>query len=88
LVKETGKQRLDDLHARLDMLQQRLYAESRRSVLVVIQGMDGSGKDGIVRRVFSGLNPQGCRVAAFKVPTTGARPRLPLARARAHARTR
>jgi hypothetical protein len=70
LVKETGKQRLDDLHARLDMLQQRLYAESRRSVLVVIQGMDGSGKDGIVRRVFSGLNPQGCRVAAFKVPTT------------------
>jgi PPK2 family polyphosphate:nucleotide phosphotransferase len=70
LLKETGKQRLDDLHARLDMLQQRLYAQSRRSVLVVIQGMDGSGKDGVIRRVFSGLNPQGCRVAAFKVPTT------------------
>jgi PPK2 family polyphosphate:nucleotide phosphotransferase len=70
LEKDVGKRRLGELHARLEVLQQRLYAEGRRSVLVVIQGLDGSGKDGVIRRVFSGLNPQGCRVAAFKVPTT------------------
>jgi polyphosphate kinase 2 (PPK2 family) len=54
---------------RLEVLQRRLYAEARRSLLVVIQGIDGSGKDGLIRRVFSGLNPQSCRVASFKVPT-------------------
>jgi PPK2 family polyphosphate:nucleotide phosphotransferase len=69
LTKEQGKERLADLHERLEVLQQRLYAEARRSVLVVIQGIDGSGKDGVIRSVFSGLNPQSCRVASFKVPT-------------------
>ena len=54
--------RLGDLH-------NRLYAESTRSVLLVLQGMDASGKDGTIRTVFTGVNPQGCRVQSFKVPT-------------------
>ena len=69
LEKEDGKHRLGELHDRLDFLQQRLYAEGRRSVLLVLQGIDGSGKDGVIRRVFGGLNPQGCRVASFKAPS-------------------
>jgi len=55
--------------ARMDDLQYRLYAESRRALLIVLQGMDASGKDGTVRHVMSGLNPQGCRVTSFKVPS-------------------
>ena len=39
-------------------------------MLLVLQGMDASGKDGTIRRVFTGLNPQGCRVVSFKAPTT------------------
>jgi PPK2 family polyphosphate:nucleotide phosphotransferase len=54
---------------RLKELQDRLWAEAQRSVLLVLQGMDTAGKDGTIRRVFSGVNPQGCRVAAFKAPT-------------------
>jgi PPK2 family polyphosphate:nucleotide phosphotransferase len=53
----------------LDELQYRLYAENRRAVLIVLQGMDGGGKDGTIRRVMSGVNPQGCRVTAFKEPS-------------------
>jgi PPK2 family polyphosphate:nucleotide phosphotransferase len=70
LEKKDGVHLLEDLHERLDTLQQRLYAEGSRSVLVVLQGIDGSGKDGVIRSVFRGLNPQGCRVASFKAPTT------------------
>jgi PPK2 family polyphosphate:nucleotide phosphotransferase len=55
--------------ARMDELQYRLYAESRRALLIVLQGMDASGKDGTVRHVMSGLNPQGCCVTSFKVPS-------------------
>ncbi len=50
-------------------LQYRLYAENRRSLLMVLQGMDAGGKDGVVRHVFAPLNPQGCRVVSFKVPS-------------------
>jgi len=50
-------------------LQDRLWAEARRSVLVVLQGMDASGKDGTIRHVFTGLNPHGCRVTDFKQPS-------------------
>ncbi|MCC3156233.1 polyphosphate kinase [Hymenobacter sp. 15J16-1T3B] len=49
--------------------QERLYAENRRSILIILQGMDASGKDGLIRAVFSGLNPQGVEVHAFKEPT-------------------
>lgn len=53
---------------RLSVLQQLLYAESKRSVLVVLQGIDAGGKDGTIRNVMTGLNPQGVRVTSFKVP--------------------
>ena len=61
---------LDDARARLDRLQGLLWAEHRRSLLVVFQALDTGGKDGVIRNVFSGVNPQGCRVASFKEPST------------------
>ncbi len=54
---------------RLRDLQEVLYAEGRRSLLIVLQAMDAGGKDGTIRHVMRPLNPQGCRVASFKVPT-------------------
>ncbi len=68
--KEEAAERLDALRARLGMLQQRLYAEARRSVLLVLQGLDASGKDGVIRKVFEGINPQSCRVVSFRAPTS------------------
>jgi PPK2 family polyphosphate:nucleotide phosphotransferase len=53
---------------RLGKLQERLYAEGRWSLLIILQGMDASGKDGIVEHVMSGVNPQGCIVHPFKAP--------------------
>jgi PPK2 family polyphosphate:nucleotide phosphotransferase len=67
--KDEGKRRLADLLAELASLQERLYAEGIRSVLLVLQGLDASGKDGTIRHVFTGVNPQGCRVTSFKAPT-------------------
>lgn len=54
---------------KLNELQNLLYAESRHAILVVIQGMDASGKDGVIRNVFGQFNPQGVTVKSFKVPT-------------------
>jgi PPK2 family polyphosphate:nucleotide phosphotransferase len=54
---------------RLEGLQDRLWAQARHSVLVVLQGIDASGKDGAIRHVMAAFNPQGCFVASFKVPT-------------------
>jgi PPK2 family polyphosphate:nucleotide phosphotransferase len=68
--KEEAKEELAALVARLERLQRRLYAEARRSVVLVLQGLDASGKDGVIRAVFEGVNPQGCRVVAFKAPTS------------------
>ncbi len=65
---ESGKL-LDDLLEELSSLQERLYAEGKRSVLLVLQGLDASGKDGTIRRVFTGVNPQGCHVTSFKAPS-------------------
>ena len=70
LDKDDGHKLLQTLHERLEGLQERLYAEGARSLLVVLQGLDASGKDGVIRSVFTGLNPQGCRVASFKAPTS------------------
>lgn len=53
----------------MKLLQRRLYAESKRSLLIVLQGMDCGGKDGTIRHVLGPLNPQGIRVASFKKPT-------------------
>jgi len=67
--KKETKDKLQDLLQDLDELQNLLYAESNHAVLVVIQGMDASGKDGVIRNVFGKLNPQGVLVRSFKVPT-------------------
>src|SRR5215469_15613297 len=53
---------------RLAGLQYRLYAEAKRAVLVVLQGIDAAGKDGTIKHVMTGLNPQGVTVTPFKVP--------------------
>jgi len=54
---------------RLDALQALMYAENKHAVLIVLQGMDAGGKDGTIRHVMSGVNPQGCSVSQFKVPS-------------------
>jgi PPK2 family polyphosphate:nucleotide phosphotransferase len=55
--------------ARIAQLQELLWAENQRALLVILQGMDTSGKDGVIRHVFSGVNPQGCVVTSFKKPS-------------------
>jgi PPK2 family polyphosphate:nucleotide phosphotransferase len=67
--KKEGLAALHDLLQELDALQELLYAEHKHKVLIVLQGMDTSGKDGTIHRVFEGVNPQGVRVASFKAPT-------------------
>jgi len=67
--KEKTKEELQNVLTELQELQNLLYAEHKRSVLVVIQGMDASGKDGLIKDVFGALNPQGVTVTSFKVPT-------------------
>jgi PPK2 family polyphosphate:nucleotide phosphotransferase len=67
--KKEIKEKTADLIKRLDELQNLLYAESKHAVLVIIQGMDASGKDGVIANVFGRLNPQGVRVQSFKTPT-------------------
>lgn len=69
LDKSELRERLADLTERLDRFQGALHAESTRSVLVVLQGRDGAGKDGALRGVFGPLDPQGLVVTSFKVPT-------------------
>ncbi|HEY8144577.1 MAG TPA: polyphosphate kinase 2 family protein [Kofleriaceae bacterium] len=54
---------------RLCLLQEKLYAEGRRALLIVLQAMDTGGKDGTVKHVFHGVNPTGCRVTGFKAPS-------------------
>jgi PPK2 family polyphosphate:nucleotide phosphotransferase len=66
---EVLEKKMDKLRTRLDDLQGALYAESKRSLLVVLQARDAGGKDGTIRRVFSSMNPQGCAVSAFKAPS-------------------
>jgi PPK2 family polyphosphate:nucleotide phosphotransferase len=63
-----AERRLEANVKRLFALQYKLYAENRRSLLIVLQAMDAAGKDGTIRHVMSGLNPQGCSVKAFKAP--------------------
>lgn len=65
----SAAEELDQLGGRLSDLQELLYASQRHSLLIVLQGMDTSGKDGTIRHVFSRVNPQGCTVHAFKAPT-------------------
>lgn len=69
LDKEKTKAQTELLIKEMIALQDVLFAQRRYSLLIVIQGMDASGKDGLVKKVFSGVNPMGCRVKAFKAPT-------------------
>jgi PPK2 family polyphosphate:nucleotide phosphotransferase len=64
VAKELERQR-----RRIQGLQARLYAENERGLLIVLQAMDTGGKDGTIKHVFSGVNPQGCRVSSFKTPS-------------------
>lgn len=68
--KDAAKKRLADLCSDLDKLQEIMYAEGKQKLLIVIQAMDTGGKDGTIRSVFEHVNPQGVRVASFKVPTS------------------
>ena len=67
--KDEAAERVAKNLARIDELQYRLHAEARQSLLIVLQGMDSSGKDGLIRNVLTIFNPQGCKVWPFKVPT-------------------
>lgn len=67
--KDEIKKETDKLRKKLEELQNLLYAESKHAVLLVLQGLDASGKDGAIRNVFSGVNPQGVNVQSFKAPT-------------------
>jgi PPK2 family polyphosphate:nucleotide phosphotransferase len=67
--KQQAEKAIQDLSARLESLQEILYAEHKHRVLIVLQAMDTGGKDGTIRHVFEGVNPQGVKVAGFGVPT-------------------
>lgn len=67
--KAAGKERYLELNARLEELQELLYAEGKHKLLIVLQAMDAGGKDSAIRSVFEGCNPQGVTVTSFKVPT-------------------
>jgi PPK2 family polyphosphate:nucleotide phosphotransferase len=67
--KDEGKAALAALNAELEALQELLYAEQKQKVLIILQAMDTGGKDGTIRHVFDGVDPQGVKVAAFKAPT-------------------
>jgi PPK2 family polyphosphate:nucleotide phosphotransferase len=61
---------LDAREGLLNQLQEKLYAQDRWAVLVVLQGLDAAGKDGVIKHVMSGVNPQGCSIFSFKSPST------------------
>lgn len=66
---DAARGRLEDLRDELAELQQRLWAESEQSLLIVLQALDAGGKDGLIRKVITAFNPQGTRVSGFGVPT-------------------
>ncbi|MEO0532136.1 MAG: polyphosphate kinase 2 family protein [Planctomycetota bacterium] len=68
--KESAAERIAENTARSQDLAYRLYAENKRSLLLVLQGMDTAGKDGTIRTVMSGINPQSCQITSFKQPSS------------------
>lgn len=69
-AKQQAKDKTASLIERIRLLQERLYANGERALLILLQGMDTSGKDGTIKSVMSGVNPQGCKVASFKAPSS------------------
>lgn len=67
--KASARHKVQKLQKRMDELQFQLYAEQKRSLLICLQASDAGGKDGVVRHVIGSMNPQGCRVVAFKQPS-------------------
>jgi PPK2 family polyphosphate:nucleotide phosphotransferase len=67
--KEKYKKLLEDHVDQLSAMQQLHYATNRQALLIIVQGMDAAGKDGVIRHVMSGVNPQGCQVFSFKTPS-------------------
>jgi len=68
--KEAAEPAIEENLRQLDELQEVLYAQGKHSVLIVLQALDAAGKDGAIDHIFSGINPQGCQVTSFKVPTS------------------
>lgn len=70
ISKQQAQKELEDQVKQLANFHELLYAEHRRALLIILQGMDAAGKDGTIRHVMSGVNPQGCSVVSFKQPST------------------
>lgn len=70
MTKEELKEKTEENVKKVIKYQQRLYAESKQSLLVILQALDAGGKDGTIRNVFGPINPQGCQVTSFKAPTS------------------
>ena len=70
LDKQAAEEILDANRKRLSDFQEKLYAQDRWSLLLILQGMDAAGKDSAIKAIFEGVNPQGCEVTAFKQPTS------------------
>jgi len=70
ITKEEGVQMLIQEKEKLRELQEKLYADGSKSLLVVLQAMDAAGKDSLIEHVFGGVNPQGCNVTSFKTPSS------------------
>lgn len=68
LSKDDGKKMLAREQGKLRELQERLYSDGSKSILIVLQAMDAAGKDSLIKHVFGGVNPQGCTVTSFKTP--------------------
>ncbi len=68
LQKEQCKIDLDELHLKMSKLQYKLHAEKKQALLIILQAMDAGGKDGTIRDVMHGFNPQGCKVTSFRAP--------------------
>ena len=67
--RDVAEKEFKDKRKELRELQYKLYAEDKRKILIVLQALDAGGKDGTIRNVFQGVNPQGVQVASFKAPT-------------------
>lgn len=70
LTKEEGEEMLQNEKEKLKELQEKLYADGSKSLLVILQAMDAAGKDSLIEHVFGGVNPQGCEVTSFKAPSS------------------
>ncbi|WP_297985111.1 polyphosphate kinase 2 family protein [uncultured Chryseobacterium sp.] len=70
LTKQEGEQMLQDEKDKLRSLQEKMYSDGSKSLLIVLQAMDAAGKDSLIEHVFGGVNPQGCEVTSFKSPSS------------------